>query len=144
MQIAIISTVLAIVLFLFLYKFHKDEVSRLSREIEWLKNGISHEIEKYQTRLTDCQKAKDEFAEKLYSYMDMTRKESLDSYRRGLQDGVFIAESKPVYAPQNPVKTMEEHETEVNETKAATEANKAFAEGFSAIMNYDGSIPKEG
>ncbi len=137
MLIAIIITALIIVLFLLWIliwtKKTNDEVQEvyavLARLAENLK--ISQQNEK-------------EAQQKLYDYMDFTRKESLDSYRRGLQDGLLAAEQKPAYAPQNPVKTMAEHVEDQQESAEAKQANKVFEDGFNAIMNYTGDIPKEG
>ena len=90
------------------------------------------------------QKEASESKQKLYDYMDMTRAESLDSYRRGLQDGLSAAEKKPVYAPPNPVRTMEEHVQEKQDNEEARKANKEFSEGFQALMNYTGDLIKDG
>ena len=135
MLTAIIITALIIVLFLLWIliwtKKTNDEVQEvyavLARLAENLK--ISQQNEK-------------EAQQKLYDYMDFTRKESLDSYRRGLQDGILAAEQKPAYAPQNPVKTMAEHVEDKQESAEAKQANKVFEDGFNAIMNYTGDLPK--
>ncbi len=134
MQIAIISTALAIVLFLCGFSAYK----RILGEIVEVYADISY----FAQKIIDDRKELSELQRQLYDYMDMTRKESLDSYRRGLQDGISAAEQKPVYAPQNPVKTMDEHVQDKQDSKEIREANKAFSDGFSAIMNYTGDIPK--
>jgi hypothetical protein len=150
MQIAIISTALAIVLFLcgfFAYKKLMDEINSAcsffakfagsnEAKMDWLKTEMSCEIQKHQDKTVEAQ-------QKLYEYMDLTRKESLDSYRRGLQDGISAAAQKPIYAPQNPVKTMDEHVTEVKESKEQAEANKSFTDGFNSIMSYTGDLKGE-
>lgn len=147
MQIAIISTALSILLFLcfyFGYKLHKADITRLNYEIERLREKGEQNIEQYQKNGVAYQKRLDELQQKLFDYMDLTRKEALDSYRRGLQDGIATASQRPVYAPQNPIKTMEEHEIEREEFEAVEIENKAYDKELAAMLAFTGDLPKGG
>lgn len=126
MEIAITSTIIAIVLFLLWI-------------LIWTKKAYDELQEVYAilARLVDVQKSAQEAQQKLYDYMDLTRREALDSYRRGLQDGQAISDKKPVYAPQNPVKSMEEHIEDKDMAEELKKKELEFQEGMKAIFEYD-------
>jgi hypothetical protein len=132
MQTTIIITALLIVLFLCLYFFMK-----------YLREHYKQTIDNLYEQNADLQERLAVSKRDLFAYMDITRKEALDSYRRGLQDGRAMTEQKPVYAPQNPVKTMDEHIEDKITRKEAEKANKEFQDGINAIMSYTGDETEE-
>lgn len=132
MQIAIISTALAIVLFLLWI-------------LIWTKKAYDElqEVYAFLARLVDVQKSAQEAQQKLYDYMDLTRREALDSYRRGLQDGQAVSDKKPVYAPQNPVKSMGEHIEDKDMAEELKKKELEFQEGMKSILEYDPDAVRE-
>jgi hypothetical protein len=77
---------------------------------------------------------------KLIDFMDITRKEALDSYRKGLQDGLNIQiRNLPPEAPYEPVKSMQEH----TEAQVIKEQNDKIAKGLTNILNFTGEPQEE-
>jgi hypothetical protein len=138
----IIGAALVVALFLLWILVWEKKISDEVREVYAVLARLTESLKTSQQAAKDLRERLVEAQQKLFDYMDLTRKEALDSYRRGLQDGLLATERKPAYAPRNPVKTMEEHVTEVKESKEQAEANKAFMDGFNSIMTYTGDIPK--
>jgi hypothetical protein len=128
METAITSVGVGILLFLCLYfGFNK------------IRNEFEGQYCELQTKLDEAQ-------QKLFDYMDLTRKEALDSYRRGLQDGITAANQKPVYAPSRPVKTMDEHLAERQEAVSPPKPDEFTANllaDHARMMDYDGFLPEE-
>jgi hypothetical protein len=97
----------------------------------------------YKKMLSSALKRAEEAEKKLYEYMDITRKEVMESYRKGLQDGLNInlkQETPP--AELNPVKSMKEHEINAEQTRKAKEETDKFMTGLQNLINYDGSPQK--
>ena len=105
--------------------------------------GISDERAKgLSSQIVGLKEENIKLSDGLTNYMDMTRAEALNSYRKGLQDGIAMSQAKPIaFVEPKPIKTMEEHSTEIAESKEQSEASKAYNEGLSAILNYTGDVP---
>lgn len=77
--------------------------------------------------------------------VELLRKESLESYRKGLFDGISINKNNPLVVDHNPIKTIKEHESiiEKNEKQSLAEeeqikADKLYQDGINRLMNYTG------
>jgi hypothetical protein len=90
-------------------------------------------------------KSLEEANQKLINFMDLTRKEALDIYRKGLQDGINMQLKNIVpEAPVAPVRTMEEHAKFEAEAKESKKVNDLIAEGIANMLNFDGTPQKRG
>lgn len=63
-------------------------------------------------------------------------------FRTGLRLGMQVAKGE---APESikPVQAVVNTVQDIKTSKTSAEANKAFSDGFTAIMNYNGDLPKE-
>lgn len=77
------------------------------------------------------------------SNIELLRRESLDSYRKGLFDGLQINKDKPLNCiDSKPIKTIEEHREIVKEAKADKKGLDLLQEGYDNMMNYTGDVPE--
>jgi hypothetical protein len=117
---------------------------KLAAEKEEYKTKYEHNIRASLDRGRDYQERINEVTEKLTNFLDSTRAEALNNYRKGLQDGISMAQVKPIaFVEPKPIKTMDEYASEIVENKEQIKASKAYDEGLAAIMSYDGNLPKE-
>lgn len=141
MQIALITAGLATVLFLCAFLDIRQKYEALQKINIRAQEEHSEQCAQLQEKLGEAQKT-------LFDYMDVTRKEALDSYRRGLQDGILTAEQKAVYGPKNPVKTLDEHLLEKQRATTPQEPPPetfidSLLKGHANMMAFTGDNPTE-
>ena len=88
------------------------------------------QIEEYKTQINDLKDRYNtikESRDKHLSDIELLRRESLDSYRKGLFDGLEINKGNPLNGvEQNPVKTIDEHK-EIIETNKDEIAQQRYS-----------------
>lgn len=86
----------------------------------------------------------EEANKKLYEYMDITRKEALEIYQKGLHDGINIQLSNmPPAASNSPVIRVEEYKEQVIESKKVNKENEKLNKALQNVLNFDGSKQEE-
>jgi preprotein translocase subunit SecF len=99
---------------------------------------------KIEQTISEAAKKAEDAEKMLYEYMDITRKEALESYRKGLQEGISIqTKQEPIEVAREPVKSVEERKTEIANTTESIKAEQKQAQLISNLFEYDGSPQKE-
>ena len=78
------------------------------------------------------------------SDIELLRRESLDSYRKGLYDGLEINKGKQLNnIDSKPIKTINEHKEIIKTLATDKKEIDLLQQGYDNMMSYDGSIPEE-
>jgi len=131
MLIIISSVVIAIMLFLCAFL----EIKQFNR----------YET-RYENRVKDCERLESN----CLNSVELLRKESLESYKKGLFDGLAINKNNTLVVDHNPIKTIKEHQTIVKETEEQTLKEKELAKeeekyqkDLQEFMSYTGDVADE-
>jgi hypothetical protein len=94
---------------------------------------------KIEQAISEAAKKAEDAEKMLYEYMDITRKEALESYRKGLQEGISIqTKQEPIEVAREPVKSVEEHKAEIVKTAENIKAEREQEQFMSNLFGYTG------